>query len=287
MSLDTQSLPSTRVAPLLPEPWRVISRVEEAAGIFTLTLQPTGSASLFSFRPGQFNMLYAFGAGESAISISGDPAESEEGLVHTIRRVGEVTSALWALETGNVIGVRGPFGTDWPMEEARGRDLVFLAGGIGLAPLRPAIYHALAHREDYGRIVILTGARTPTDILFAAEQERWRGLEGVEARVTVDRARGTWDRNVGVVTTLIPKATFDPDNAVAMVCGPEVMMRYSVNELRKSGLASERIYVTLERNMKCAVAFCGHCQLGPEFLCRDGPVFRYDDIRFWFGQREC
>ncbi len=238
------------------------------------------------FQPGQFNMLYAFGTGESAISISGDPSEGSSGLIHTVRRVGYVTSALARLSPGDMVGVRGPFGSAWPMEDARGRDLIFMAGGIGLAPLRPAIYHALNHRADYGRIIILTGARTPEDALYLAEQETWREQDGVEGHLTVDRAETPWTHNVGVVTTLVPKACFDPANAVAMICGPEIMMRYSAMELRKSGLTDNRIYVTMERNMKCAVAFCGHCQLGPEFICKDGPVYRFDRIRFWFSQRE-
>lgn len=275
------------VAPLVPEPWRIVHRQRETEHIFTVRLQPEPGVAPMHFEPGQFNMIYGFGAGESAISISGHPEESEEeGIDHTIRRIGTVTDALYDLGPGDIVGMRGPFGASWPMEEARGRDLVFMAGGIGLAPLRPAIYHALSNRSDYGRIVILTGARNPEEVLFPEELESWRSLDGVESRLTVDRAAEGWTRNVGVVTKLVPRADFDPENAVAMICGPEVMMRYSANELRKRGVSDERVYVTLERNMKCAVALCGHCQLGPEFLCRDGPVFRYDRIGFWLGQRE-
>lgn len=270
---------------MLPEPYVVVSRQEDTADTFTVALRPSGGGRPRAFAPGQFNMLYAFGTGESAISISGSPEENDA-LVHTIRRVGTVTSALERLMPGDVLGLRGPFGSAWPMEEARGRDLIFVAGGIGLAPLRPAILHALAHRGDYGRIVILAGARSAADVIFHDQMHEWMQEPDTEAHLTVDRAGLEWHHHVGVVTTLIPKARFDAANAVAMVCGPEIMMRFTAVELAKSGLPDERIFVTLERNMKCAVGICGHCQFGPEFICRDGPVFRYDRIRHWFSQRE-
>lgn len=272
--------------PMTPSPWRVADRWDETHDIFTLALEPAAGVEPMRFAPGQFNMLYAFGAGESAISISGDPSVKDGRLIHTVRRVGVVTAALSRLRAGDQLGVRGPFGTPWPMAEVRGRDLVFVAGGIGLAPLRPAIFHALANRGDYGRVVILAGARAPEDVLFAEELDRWKTLDGVECRLTVDRAEEGWSRSVGVVTKLIPKADFDPARAAAMICGPEIMMRYTAIELRKRGLTDDRIFMTMERNMKCAVAFCGHCQLGPEFICKDGPVFRFDRIAFWFAQRE-
>jgi NAD(P)H-flavin reductase len=274
-------------APLMPEPWRIAERREETHGVFTFFLEPLPGSAPMSFRPGQFNMLYAFGTGESAISHSGDPGRADGRIVHTIRRVGNVTSALARLQAGDSIGVRGPFGTAWPMREIRGRDLVFVAGGIGLAPLRPAIYHALNHRNEYGRIVILAGARNPEELLYAGELEAWAALEGVEVRITVDRATEAWTGPVGVVTRLIGRAGFSPENAVALICGPEIMMRYTVAEFGRRGVPDERLFVTMERNMKCAVAFCGHCQLGPEFICKDGPVYSFDRIRFWFEQREC
>ena len=274
------------VDPMIPNPWRVINRWEETHDVFSLQLEPVEAKEPLLFAPGQFNMLYAFGAGESAISISGDPNDKSGLLTHTIRRVGNVTTALSRLQKGDQIGLRGPFGNPWPMHDLHGRDLVFIAGGIGLAPLRPAIYHALSHRSDYGRIVVLAGAREPGDILFAAELDQWKALEGVESRLTVDRAEDGWTRSVGVVTRLIPKAEFDPANVAALICGPEIMMRYTRTELRNRGVTDDRIFVTMERNMKCAVAFCGHCQLGPEFVCKDGPVFRFDRIAFWFAQRE-
>jgi len=270
---------------MLPEPYVVVARNEETADTFTLALRPADGGVMRRFAPGQFNMLYAFGTGESAISISGSPTENEV-LVHTIRRVGTVTSALDRLAVGDVLGLRGPFGRPWPMHELRGCDLVFVAGGIGLAPLRPAILHALAHRADYGRIVILAGARSPADVIFHDELHAWMKEPDTAVRLTVDRADTDWHHHVGVVTMLIPRARFDAANAVAMVCGPEIMMRFTAVELAKGGLPDDRIFVTLERNMKCAVGLCGHCQFGPEFICRDGPVFRHDRIHHWFSHRE-
>lgn len=270
---------------MLPSAWRVVERRDETHDTFTIVIEPCDEGLVMRFAPGQFNMLYAFGAGESAISISGDAAHGSR-VVHTIRRVGTVTSALERLQRDDQLGVRGPFGTSWPMNDLRGRDLVFIAGGIGLAPLRPAIYHALNHRAEYGRIVVLAGARTPADVLYHRELEQWSAPGGIECRITVDRAEETWRGNVGVVTKLVGKAALDPANAAALVCGPEIMMRYTAAELRRCGVGDERIFITMERNMKCAVALCGHCQLGPEFICRDGPVYRYDKIAFWLAQRE-
>jgi NAD(P)H-flavin reductase len=276
----------SEIDPMIPSPWRVADRWDETHDVFSLLLEPTDQCQALQFSPGQFNMLYSFGAGESAISISSDPEASDGKLVHTIRRVGTVTSALSRLNTGDQIGLRGPFGNPWPMDAMRGRDLVFVAGGIGLAPVRPAILHALSHRDDYGKIVILAGAREPKEVMFAEELNQWGTLDGVESRLTVDRAEEGWTRSVGVVTKLIPKADFDPANAAALICGPEIMMRYTAIELRNRGVTDDRIFVTMERNMKCAIAICGHCQLGPEFICKDGPVFRFDRIAFWFSQRE-
>ncbi len=271
--------------PMMPMPHRVERLRTETDDTFTLEMEPTGGRSRFSFAPGQFNMLYVFGVGEVPISISGDPVGLKP-LQHTTRVVGAVTKAMRRLKRGDVIGVRGPFGSHWPIEDATGRDLVIAAGGIGLAPLRPALYYLMAHREEYRRIVLLYGTRTPEDILYRRELERWRGKFDLEIYVTVDRASGSWRGNVGVVTTLISRAPFDPTNAAALVCGPEVMMRFTVMELRKRGVASDCIYVSMERNMKCAVGFCGHCQYGPQFICKDGPVFRFDRIEPIFGKAE-
>jgi NAD(P)H-flavin reductase len=270
---------------MLPRPYGIQRVRRETWDTFTITLTPIGGGDSFSFAPGQFTMLYVFGVGEVPISISGDPALLQT-LVHTIRAVGTVTRALSQLKRGDVVGVRGPFGSYWPVEEARGNDVVIVAGGIGLAPLRPVLFHLLAHRNSYGRIILLYGARTPQDLLYASELEHWRGRFDLEVEVTVDHAMDAWRGHVGVVTTFIAKAPFDPFSTVAMICGPEVMMRFTVLELQKRGVQAENIFVSMERNMKCAIGFCGHCQFGPTFICKDGPVFRYDRIQPWFGKRE-
>jgi NAD(P)H-flavin reductase len=275
------------VAPdvMRPRPFRVTHVHRETHDTFTLTLEPADGSRTFAFRPGQFNMLYAFGTGEVPVSISGAPGEVRQ-VVHTVRTVGAVTEHLHHLHAGDVIGLRGPFGTSWPVEAVEGADVLFLAGGIGLAPLRPAIYHVLAHRERYGRIVLLFGARTPRDILFGREMELWRGRFDISVEVVVDRAAPGWHGFVGVVTTLVPLAPIDPQNAVAMVCGPEMMMKFAALELAYRGVDPSRVYVSLERNMKCAVGLCGHCQLGPTFVCKDGPVYRHQDVAPLLGIRE-
>ncbi|HXZ12049.1 MAG TPA: FAD/NAD(P)-binding protein [Candidatus Sulfotelmatobacter sp.] len=239
----------------------------------------------FSFVPGQFNMLYLFGAGEVPISISGDPAETST-IQHTIRAVGTVTSALTRLKKGDTIGMRGPFGSPWPLAEAAGKDCLIVGGAIGLAPLRPVIYRILAEREKYRRVVILYGSRTHEDILYARELEHWRGKFDLDIQLTIDYGGPLWRGNVGVVTTLIARAPIDPANTIALVCGPEVMMRFTWMELQSSGIPPERVYLSMERNMKCAVGFCGHCQFGPTFVCKDGPVFRLDRIAAIFGKPE-
>jgi NAD(P)H-flavin reductase len=260
-----------------PEPYRIRRVRRDTHDTFTLDLRPERGGQRLVYLPGQFNMLYVFGAGEIPVSISGDAADTST-LVHTTRAVGLVTHAMSRLRTGDLVGVRGPFGTPWPMEAARGRDVVIVAGGIGLAPLRPALYWVMSHRTDYGNVVLLYGTRTPTDILYRPELERWRARFDLEVHVTVDRGSPSWHGNVGVVTTLIHKAPFSPRNAVALICGPEVMIRFTALELQRRGLAPEAIFVSMERNMKCAVGFCGHCQFGRHFVCRDGPVFSYDRV---------
>lgn len=273
------------VDPMIPTPFRVDAIRRELADTFTLDLVPVEGRHRFAFEPGQFNMLYQFGMGEVPISISGDAAEPGK-LTHTIRAVGGVTKALFGLEKGDVIGVRGPFGTAWPMKVAEGSDLVIVTGGIGLAPLRPAILHVLANRKKYGNFALLYGARTPADMLYRRQLESWRGRIDTQVHVTVDAASTDWQGNVGVVTKLIPRADIDPAHTVALVCGPEVMMRFTVQALNQRGITDDRIWVSMERNMKCAVGFCGHCQFGSRFVCKDGPVFRFDTIRDIFQVRE-
>ena len=256
---------------------RVRRRRRDGPQICTLEIEAP-EHDMHSFAPGQFNMLTAFGVGEVPISHSGDPAMSQR-LLHTVRAVGPVSAALTHLGPGDALGLRGPFGIGWPMEEAAGRDVVIIAGGLGLAPLRSAIYRLLAERERYGNIALLYGTRSPGDILFRRELESWRRRLDVDIEVTVDHALGQWHGHVGVVTTLIPHAAFDPLHAIAFVCGPEIMMRFAIAALCDAGLSDDAVYLSMERSMKCAVGTCGHCQLGPAFVCRDGPVFRYNRVR--------
>ncbi|MGF1640440.1 MAG: FAD/NAD(P)-binding protein [Rhodospirillales bacterium] len=277
--------PATDVHPMVPRPFRIERVVRDIGDTFTLHLRAADGGQPFPFAPGQFNMLYQFGVGEVPISISGDPGEPDT-LVHTIRSVGTVTRAMAALGKGGIVGVRGPFGSAWPMAAGEGHDIVVIAGGIGLAPLRPAVLHVIANRGRYGRLRILYGARTPRDILFRSQLERWSSRLDTFVDVTVDRASGDWRGNVGVVTRLIAHGGYDPAQTVAMICGPETMIRFSVQALLDRGVDDDRIHVSMERNMKCAVGFCGHCQYGGHFVCRDGPVFGFDRIRDIFAVRE-
>lgn len=269
--------------PLVPQLYRVERVRRELHDTVTLDLTPLAGARP-SFEPGQFNMLYAFGVGEAAISTSGDPMNAA--FVHTVRNVGAVSGAIEKLAPGALVGLRGPFGRGWPIREAEGSDVVIVAGGLGLAPLRPAIYAILANRVRYGRVVVLLGSRNPKDILYRHELEQWRQRLDVDIEVTVDHADPEWRGNVGVVPKLIPMAAFDPHDAFGLICGPEVMMRFSVNGLLDAGLPPERIFVSMERNMKCAIGLCGHCQFGSTFICKDGPVLRYDRIAGIFAMRE-
>jgi anaerobic sulfite reductase subunit B len=281
MATVAEALPAT--GPMTPRPFRVVKRSRDTADTWTLELEPVNGPPL-DFAPGQFTMLYAFGTGEVPISICGEPGG--ERLVHTVRAVGAVTEAICASKPDSVLGVRGPFGRCWPLEEAIGLDVVIVAGGIGLPPLRPALYECLRRRSEFGDLVLLYGARTPADLVYRREVERWRGRFDLEVDVTVDRGEGDWLGNVGVVPKLIASARFDPDAAIAMICGPEIMMRFAAEALLQRGMPAERIWVSMERNMKCGLGFCGHCQLGSTLICRDGPVYRWDEIAPLMAVRE-
>ncbi len=269
----------------LPRLYRVQQSRLETYDTWTLESEPVDGDGVFSFAPGQFNMVYGFGVGEVPISISGDPAKPER-LIHTVRSVGAVTKALCSLKKGKEFYVRGPNGTHWPVEDAVGHDVVIVTGGVGLPPLRPAVYHILSNREKYKRIVLLYGARTPQDMVFTSELKRWRARFDVDVETTVDAAKPGWHGNVGVVTTLIPRANFDAQNTKVFICGPEIMTRFTIQELHKRGVTTENIFVSLERNMKCGIGHCGHCQLGSVFVCKDGPVFRYDKVQPFMSKRE-
>jgi len=261
--------------PMLPARYVVAGRRPETDDTVTLMLRPAGEPIALP-RPGQFTMLYTFGVGEVPVSVSGSGDAGGQVLVQTIRAVGAVTRALCAARPGDMLGVRGPFGTDWQVSQARGQDLLVVAGGIGLAPLRPVLLAALAQRNQYRRIVLLAGARTPADLVFARELRIWQ-QRGADVRVTVDHGDSSWPGRTGLVTGLIADALDDPTATAAFVCGPEIMMRLSAQALADAGVAATRIRVSLERNMHCGTALCGHCQLGPLLLCRDGPVVSYAD----------
>lgn len=271
--------------PMTPRPFRVLERRQETADTWTLTMEPADGGEAPSFLPGQFNMLYAFGVGEVAISISGDPGGGGP-LQHTVRAVGAVSTAICQAEPGAQLGVRGPFGSAWPLGAAAGRHLVIVAGGLGLAPLRPALLAGLAGREDLAGLALLLGGRSPAELLYRDQIEAWAADRRLQLGVTVDSAGPEWGGHVGVVTTLFGEASFDPALAVALMCGPEVMMRFAAKALLERGMDAGDVYVSMERNMKCAVTQCGRCQLGPTFVCREGPVMRFGEIEPFFALRE-
>jgi NAD(P)H-flavin reductase len=274
------------IDPMVPQFVRISKMVWETEQVFTVYLTPNEEmGGRFSFQPGQFNMLYAFGIGEAAISISSSPYKTRT-IIHTIHNVGTVTSALSKYKKGSYLGIRGPFGKGWPLEELKEKDICILAGGIGLAPLRSVIYSLIKNRKEYGKITILYGARTPQDMLYRVELEQWSKLDDVLVEVTVDRGDQSWKGNIGFAANLLSYVQFDNKNTVTMVCGPEMMMKYSIEELVEKGIPEENIYLSLERNMKCAVGFCGHCQFGPKFICKDGPVFNYPEIKYLFEKKE-
>ncbi len=271
-------------SPYLPLPYRVIAVRQDTPDTATVDLMPVGAA-IPEPAPGQFTMLYVLGVGEAPISVSGAPIEGAP-LAQTLRGVGAVSKAVIRLQPGQELGVRGPYGTIWPVAEADGHDVLFIAGGLGLAPLRPAVRHVLANRERYGRVSLLYGTRSPADILYRDELALWRRMLDVQIEITVDRAHRSWHGAVGVVTELIPRAGVDPARTIAMVCGPEVMMRFSVQALQAAGMPFEQIYVSMERSMKCGTGLCGRCQFGPDFVCKQGAVMRYDRIASIFTVRE-
>jgi anaerobic sulfite reductase subunit B len=265
-----------------PLPFVVARRERETTDTWTVTLEPaSGRGPVVA--PGQFMMVYAFGVGEIPISVSG-PAFVPGPVVLTVRAVGAVSNAICAAEPGATLWLRGPFGTAWPLEAVTGGDVVVVAGGIGLAPLRSTVVHAVANRDEYGSVSLLYGARSPGDLLYGAQLDEWGAA--IDVDVTVDSADGGWRGKVGVVPKLVAAARFRPDQATAFVCGPEVMMRFTVAALLERGVSPDRVLLSMERHMDCGVALCGHCQLGPTLVCRDGPVYVYSDLAPWMEVRE-
>lgn len=278
--MSNKTAPATplgSVEDLIPRPARIRARKAECDGVITLDIE-TVSKNNIRFESGQFNMLYVFGIGEIPISHSGD-AKNKDYYTHTIRSVGAVSSALSRLAVGDVIGIRGPYGTGWQEEKAKGRDIVIIAGGLGLAPLRPLIYQIADNRSAFGSISLLYGARDPDNFLFSDELRIAADLWQLDLYTTVDSADIGWTGNVGFVTQLIEKAKFTAENTTAYLCGPDVMMRVCARSLTGYGVPEEHIFLSLERNMKCAIKHCGRCQFSSRFVCRDGPVFSYADIK--------
>jgi anaerobic sulfite reductase subunit B len=267
---------------LTPLPFVVAGRERNTADTWTLTLDSVAGEGV-TVAPGQFMMVYAFGIGEVPISASG-PADRPGPVVLTLRAVGAVTNAVCASKPGTLLGLRGPFGNSWPVDQAAGGDVVVVAGGIGLAPLRPVLLRALERRGDYRVVALLYGARTPDDLLYIEQLGEWR--ETIDVDVTVDTARGDWAGRVGVVPKLVTGARFRPDETTAFVCGPEIMMRFASQALLARGVPPERIHVSMERHMQCGVGLCGHCQLGPTLICRDGPVYSYAELAPWLEARQ-
>jgi len=267
---------------LAPTPAEILKIIDETPDTKTFYLRPR--SSLEAPKPGQFTEIYIPGVGEAPISISG--IEPDGVIVQTVRSIGTLTEYLFKLKEGDLIGLRGPYGKGWPLDKLEGKDVLIVGGGIGLAPLRPVIKEVQKNRSKYGRLSILYGARMPSLLLYRYEFDEYRSIPNSELLLTVDRADEAWTGNVGVVTELIPKAAVEPENAIALVCGPEIMMRFTIKALEKEGFRENQIYLSLERRMKCGVGLCGHCQVGPYFVCRHGPVFPYWMIKkyFWVDQ---
>jgi len=276
MQAMTETVPGRATSPAMqPAPYRVVTRVAENRDSATLVLEPVDDV-LPVPQPGEFMMMYAFGVGEVAISVSGVPALTDDAITHTVRAVGAVSRALHDAQPGTEVGMRGPFGTSWGLEAAVGRDLVIVAGGVGLAPLRPVVLAALADRERFGRMTLIAGARSRDDFLFRAELDDWARSDAIDVYTTVDVPVQGWPGEVGFVTEPLRRLAVRPANTTGFLCGPEVMMRNGAKELIDKGVAPGDIRVSLERNMQCGIGWCGHCQLGPLLLCRDGPVVGYD-----------
>ncbi len=268
---------------LAPEEVRVVSITPEAGNVATyrLAFADPERAAAYRFLPGQFNMLYAPGIGEAALSISSDP-DAGGFIDHTVRFVGNVTGAIRKLEVGDSLGLRGPFGRPWPIDAFRGSDVIIAAGGIGLPPLRPVIHRLIRNREAFGRVVLLYGARKPDELLFTQSYDEWKSHD-IEIEVTVDRADSAWQGQVGVVPMLFYRLRVDPARTVVFSCGPEIMMRFVVFEALARKVPPDHIFLSMERNMRCGQGTCGHCQLGPLFVCQDGPVFSYTELERFFS----
>ena len=274
--------------PMTPEIWQIMSTQKENTDTFTIVLK-SASGKKFESHPGQFNMLYAHGVGEVAISISGDTSKQDT-ITHTIRTVGAGTRALEKLKSGSSVGLRGPFGTTWPIDKAADKDVIIVVGGIGLAPLRPVIYHLASSNQERSKrglkTTIIYGSRSPDDQIFRDELTKWQKLPDWDFISTVDKPTPEWEGETGLVTKHFPASLKNPANTIVMSCGPEIMMSASAQKLKELGIPEENIYLSMERNMNCGIGLCGHCQTGPYFICKDGPVFSYPRIKRLMGIKE-
>jgi sulfhydrogenase subunit gamma (sulfur reductase) len=285
MTPISQAMAQSVSNPYLIQPATIVEKIREADDIDTYRLQFVDEQVRRSYRfsAGQFNMVYLFGVGEVAISIVSDP-DRPDSLDHTIRAVGRVTRAIARLKIGDVLGIRGPFGQGWPLADIRGKDIVVVTGGLGCAPVVGAIEYIFRRRSDFGAVRILHGVKTPHDLLYHERFETWRQHPDTKVYLTSDRADKNWQYHVGVVTGLFHEVRIDPTRTAVLMCGPEIMMRLGAPILIDRGIPATSIYVSLERHMECGIGLCGHCQMGPYFLCKDGPVMRYDRVVQWLGR---
>jgi sulfhydrogenase subunit gamma (sulfur reductase) len=266
--------------PYLPVEAEVVERVREAQNIATLRLRlvdPVQHAA-YDFRPGQFNMVYLYGVGEVPISIVSDPEEGGT-LDHTIRALGRVTRGLANLRAGNRLGIRGPYGRGWPLERAEGRDVLMVTGGLGCAPLVSVINYIMKRRERYQRLCIVQGVKHANDLIWRERYEAWAQLPQTRVLLAADRGGAHWRWHVGLVTDLLQDVHVSRENCLIMMCGPEAMMHAAARALLARGFSEDSLYLSMERNMHCAVQQCGHCQFGAAFICRDGPVFSYAELK--------
>jgi NAD(P)H-flavin reductase len=273
--------------PFIPQQAEVLEKVHVAKNIYNYRLRfcDPGLRRSFGFSPGQFNMVYVFGVGEVPISISSDPAEAEV-LDHTIRIVGTVTRAIGELKKGDIVGLRGPYGSHWPLEQAKGKDVVVVTGGLGCAPVVGAINYIIKRRKFYGTLKILHGIKTPRDLIYREKFLAWEKIPNTKVYLSSDQADEKWRYHIGFVTNLLDKAEIDPENCTVMMCGPDIMMRLAIKQFLEKQVSPDKIYLSLEKNMKCALGFCGHCQYGPHFICKDGPILRYDLVQHIFNLKE-
>jgi len=270
----------------LPREAEIIERIQESPTLFTLRLRLTDAKQQqrYRFEPGQFNMLYLANVGEIPISIVSDPKD-EHILDHTIRSVGRISRGMEQLKTGDRIGIRGPFGRGWPLLAAEQKDVIIVTGGLGCAPVVSVINYVMHRRERFGTVNIVQGVKHTNDFIWKQRYDQWRAAPDTHVLLAADAGEAIWPWHIGPVNAVFDQMVYDKDRAIAMMCGPEGMMRAVVSYLLQQGLSEHDIWLSMERNMQCAVGHCGHCQYGASFVCKDGPVFCYDEIKSLFGQR--